>query len=140
MEWSYLTVLDDTSRPPRLLHKRLALSPHFFVELLTLVYRSNKEEKEDLLSEVDDGKRANIANQAYRLLNSWHGMPGMFDGALNAETLKAWVKEACSRCEANGRKEIGDQKIGETFAWAPADADGTGRCFRERGDRERAKR
>jgi hypothetical protein len=111
LEWAYLTVLDDTSRPPRLLHKRLALRPHFFVELLTLVYRSNKEDKDGLLSEVDEDKRANVANQAYRLLNSWKGMPGLVDGVLNPDTLKEWVQEARSLCEANGRKEIGDQKL-----------------------------
>jgi hypothetical protein len=125
LEWAYLTVLDDTSRSPRLLHKRLALSPHFFVELLSLVYRSNKEEKEGLLSKVDEDKRANVANQAYCLFNSWKGMPGLVDGVLNPDTLKAWVQEARSLCEGNGRKEIGDQKIGETFAWSPADPDGT---------------
>jgi hypothetical protein len=125
LEWSYLTVLEHTSRPPTLLHKRLAFSPHFFVERLTLVYRSNREEKDGLLSEVEEDKRANVANQAYRLLNSWQGMPGLVDGVLNADTLKAWVREARSLCEANGRMEIGDEKIGETFAWAPADPDGT---------------
>lgn len=125
LEWAYLLVLEHSSRPPNALHRRLASHPKFFVELLSLLYRStNEDDNADLPEGVDQEKLSTLATHAYRLLNSWHGMAGLEDGEIDEIALKNWIVEARGLCEHAGRKVIGDQKIGETFAWAPADPDG----------------
>jgi transcriptional regulator with XRE-family HTH domain len=129
LEWSYLLVLEHSSRPPKALHQRLAAHPEFFVELLSLLYRStNKNENADLAEGTDQEKRSTLATHAYRLLNSWHGMAGLKDSRVDEAALNKWIAEARALCEKAGRKEIGDQKIGETFAWASPDPDGTWPC------------
>jgi hypothetical protein len=140
LEWSYLLVLEYSLRPPKALHQRLATHPEFFVELLSLLYRStNKNENADSLEGVDQEKRSTLATHAYRLLNSWHGMAGLKDGKVDEAALNKWIVEARALCEKAGRKEIGNQKIGETFAWAPADPDGTWPCAAVRNAIEAAR-
>lgn len=140
LEWSYLLVLEHSSRPPKALHQRLATHPEFFVELLSLLYRSsNEDSSEDLLERVERERRSTLATHAYRLLNSWHGMAGLNDGEVDETAFSRWVAEARTLCEKAGRKKIGNQKIGETFAWAPADPDGTWPCLAVRNAIEAAR-
>jgi hypothetical protein len=49
-------------------------------------------------------------------------------GTLNAADLKAWVTEARSLCREYGRAEIGDERIGQILAAAPAGDDGIWPC------------
>jgi hypothetical protein len=87
LEWSYLLVLEHSSRPQKALHQRLATHPEFFVEL-SLLYRStNKDDDKDLHQGADQDKQSTLATHAYRLLNSWHGMAGLRDGKVDGAAL-----------------------------------------------------
>ena len=109
LEWSYLLVLEHSARPPKTLHQRLATHPEFFFELLSLLYRSTDEDDNaELLETADKEKQSALATHAYRLLNSWHGMPGLKDGKVDEDALKKWIAEARALCEKAGRKEIGN--------------------------------
>ncbi len=129
LEWVYLNVLEDSSRPPIMLHRQLATSPKFFVEVLSAVYRSSSDE-ENTEEEPDREReqKAAIASHAWTLLHSWHQVPGEKNGGVDGAVLEAWVNDARQLCEEAGRTDIGDEKIGEMLAWAPADEDGIWPC------------
>lgn len=139
LEWQFLNVLEDSSRPPRMLLRRLATSPEFFVEILSLVYRAADEEP---VEEPDPKKRANIqkmANHAHTLLRTWHHLPGQDGDRVEAKELDAWVDQARGLCAAVGRGDVADEKIGELFAHAPSDPDGAWPCLAVRSVIERIK-
>jgi hypothetical protein len=97
------------------------------VEVLSAVYRSSTEQ-ENTEDEADREQKAAIASHAWTLLQSWHQVPGEKNGEVDGPVLEAWVKEARRLCEEIGRTDIGDEKIGEMLAWAPADKDGIWPC------------
>jgi hypothetical protein len=133
LEWSYLKLLEYSRRPPKMLHGLLATSPEFFVEVLSAIYRSNRPDEEEQIPEGEEReRRAAIASNAFTLLNSWRLVPGLADRRIDAEALARWVSKARELCEKAGRKEIGEQKIGEILAHAPDDSDGTWPCLEVR--------
>jgi hypothetical protein len=69
--------------------------------------------------------RRNRARLAWDLLSTWHTTPGFqADGTLNATLLCSWFHDARRICASKGRARIGDTRIGEALAYAPADPDG----------------
>jgi hypothetical protein len=73
--------------------------------------------------EVTEAREAMI-ERAYRLLTSWHGIPGAADGGIDGGKLERWIKEARRLCKETGRTQVGDQHIGRMLAHAPPEADG----------------
>jgi hypothetical protein len=122
LEWAYLPLLIHSERQPKLLHQELSRNPLFFVEVLTFLYRSDKEEDNILEPSVEDQTRARLALE---LLESWEQVPGLSeDGKIIPEQIKTWVEQARKACHENNRGDIGDHVIGEILAYAPADANG----------------
>jgi hypothetical protein len=120
LEWAYLPLLIHSKRQPKLLHQELSQNPLFFVEILTFLYRSDKEEDNVLEPSVEDKTRARLALE---LLESRKKIPGLDeDGKIIPEQTKKWVKQAREACLACGRSAIGDRKIGKILAYAPADS------------------
>ena len=120
LEWIYFNVLEHSDRPPRTLHKALAASPEFFVELLCAVFLPSADSGvvESEASSEDEAKR--IAEQAYRVLHQWSRIPGSSeDGEINGELLEAWVSDVRRRCVKVGRGKIGDERIGDILSAAP---------------------
>lgn len=130
IEWNFLGVLDEHSgRAPKRLHRHLCESPKFFVELLTLLYRSKHEpENGHTTTSADDGPAA-IANQAWRLLHDWKLLPGTKDdGSIDEDILRTWCDEARRLATDCGRTEVCDSHLGQLFAHAPNDTDGKWPC------------
>lgn len=129
LEWSYLPVLKHSDRKFAL-HRMMADSPDFFVDLITKVFRArgeateaNAEEEED--ETTPDEATRNIALNAYRLLDSWKFVPGLNeDGQLDADKLRAWVSRARAELSRLKRRAVGDSQIGRVLAYSPAHADG----------------
>jgi hypothetical protein len=120
LEWAYLPLLIHSERQPKLLHQELSQNPLFFVEVLTFLYRSDKEEDNALEPSVEDQTRARLALE---LLESWEKVPGLGeDGKIIPEQIKTWVEQAREACLTSGRGAIGDQEIGKILAYAPADS------------------
>ncbi|MEX0629306.1 MAG: hypothetical protein WD508_01505 [Chloroflexota bacterium] len=120
LEWQYLPLLRHSDRPAKLLHAELSRDPDFFVTVLSWLFRSEEEEPREL-SESDQLR----AHYAFELLNSWQRVPGMReDGTVDAAALCEWVDAARAALAANGRGEIGDQRIGHILRCAPAGEDG----------------
>jgi hypothetical protein len=125
LEWAFLPLFRFTDRPPVTLHKALATSPKFFVDVLCVLYRPT-EDSGVIEPPPDAPERARaIASQAYDLLRSWRRLPGMTnDSILDAVALEEWVKEVRILCAQVGRSEIGDHHIGQILSAAPPAADG----------------
>ena len=125
LEWVFLPLFRFTDRPPLTLHKALATSPKFFVDVLCTLYRPTEESGVEEPSPDNPEHAQAIASQTYDLLNLWHRLPGMADdGVLDAAALEGWVKEVRILCAQVGRREIGDYHIGQVLAAAPHAADG----------------
>lgn len=124
LEWALLPVLDRFDRKPKALHRLLADSPEFFVEVVSLVYSAEGDDVE----EVEETDRLQ-AQTGYSLLNSWRRVPGQGDdGKVDGTKLRDWVTAACTGLEQVGRSGIGHQVIGQVLSGCPSDEDGTWPC------------
>ncbi|MCW9708052.1 hypothetical protein [Fodinibius salsisoli] len=119
LEWLYLQVLTSygSIRKPKLLHKELAKNPKFFVDVLSWIYKSDKEDKDKSLSEEQLKKRAEYT---YDLLSTWNRIPGTDESNnLNYEFLRDWIEESRKIANERGYLEIADLQIGKVLAEYP---------------------
>jgi transcriptional regulator with XRE-family HTH domain len=124
-EWAFLPLFRFSGRPTSALHKLLARSPAFFVEVLSSLYKPSKDSGIEEPPPADPERAMAIASQAYELLRAWRRIPGTRDDqTIDVAVLEAWVTEVRSLCAKVGRAAIGDQQIGQILSGAPPDADG----------------
>lgn len=128
LEGAYLGLLDGRQASPVTLHAMLRDNPEFFVELLGLIFRPKNEPEEARkeVSEEDQGR----AQNAYRLLMSWRDVPGSReDRTVDEKAVLGWVQKARALAEGRGLLEVCDLRIGEVFAHAPAEIEGSWPCI-----------
>lgn len=125
LEWTYLSVLENSRRPPKVLLRALSNQPALFVQMLSAVFKAS-EESGVIEPEPEDPEHARaIATQAYRLLKLWDHIPGTReDGTIDGKALETWIKQAHALCDAVGRRSIGDSQIGNLLSASPMGADG----------------
>jgi hypothetical protein len=126
LEWRYLALLDGHPTLPHTLFRMLGRKPSFFADLLASVFRSRDEPRNDK-RELSRNERATAEN-AYRLLTSWHILPGSNGEKVDADELSDWVRTARGLCRESGRLEVCDSRIGELLAYAPQEEDGSWPC------------
>jgi len=118
-EFAFFRVLEHT-RPPKALAIALATQSDLFVDLSKRVYRG-KHDAPRKATELEQ----RLANQAWWVLNGWHGFPGQReDGTLDANTMHSWVTSARFALSECDRADIGDELIGQAFAYSPVGSDG----------------
>jgi hypothetical protein len=119
LEWQLLPALGYDARSP-ILERRLAREPHFFVELVSLVYKPRGAEMPEDVPE-------HVAKNAYRLLHQWRTPPGSTEeaGTIDSDVLDAWIVEARRLLAEADRREVGDIEIGKVLSYARGDEDGT---------------
>ena len=118
-EFAFFRLLEHT-RQPKVLYTALANQPEFFVDLAKRVYRGKNEPPRE-----QDDNAAQLARQAWWVLNGWTGFPGRSAGGeIDPAVLVEWVKTARLLLSESDRADIGDELIGQTFAHAPAGEDG----------------
>ena len=129
IEWAFLPALDRFHRQPRALHRLLSVSPDFFVEVLSLVYRrENEEPGGDDAGELSPGdqQRARIG---YELLGDWRGVPGQQAGGdIDEDHFREWMFVVQARLRDVGRYGIGLHVLGQVLSGSPSDPDGTWPC------------
>ncbi len=122
LEWIYLPLLVNSKRQPKLLYKELSKDPSFFVQILKFVYKSENDRDE---SAGIDQATVNRAKLGYKLLESWHQVPGLQeDGTVSLDELRNWVLQAREASQEAGRGKIADVQIGHVLAYAPTSPDG----------------
>ena len=119
LEWQYLPLMRHSKRSSKTLHRSLSENPSFFVEVLKAVYRSKTETEVSAETTDNDPLKEQMVRQAYELLQSWHGIPGMENGIIDAAKLESWIAEA--RRLADEEERIGpcDVYIGKMLAYSP---------------------
>jgi hypothetical protein len=124
VEWAYLRLLDhgrDTR--PKILERRMANEPDFYLEVIRLVFRS-KNDDQQVRTEATEGEKA-IASNAYRLLNRWQRPPGLADdGHFDPKCLNGWLDEVKRKSTASGHFDISMSVLGQVMTHAPADPGG----------------
>jgi transcriptional regulator with XRE-family HTH domain len=127
LEWTYLALLDGHPTNPKILHEWLEENPQFLAELLRILFRRSDEREER--PEPSESDRAR-AMQVYRLLNSWHHVPGTrSDGSVDEDYLRRWIVSVQTLAEKDGRREVADIRIGNVLAYAREESDGTWPCI-----------
>jgi hypothetical protein len=129
LEWSYLTALEHTKRKLRLFDA-MADAPDLFVDLVTRIYRPRQTEEEEEGGDEKpiqppDEAAAQIAHNAWLLLNRWNIVPGTQEGGgIDPAKLRNWVATARKKLRVLNRAEVGDIHIGHILAASPPDRDG----------------
>jgi hypothetical protein len=123
VEWAYLPILNqNTDSSPKLLEQRLLREPAFFCEVIRLVY---KPEKNEHPSEEPTKERAEVAANAYHLLNGWRTPPGFQSGgSYDGEALNRWLEAVKRECAETGHLEIAMTIVGHSLIHAPSDSSG----------------
>lgn len=120
IEWLFLEFLAsyESSRKPILLYEELANNPRFFIEVLTLLYKSEKEDEQE--EDTPDELKVYRVRNAYKLLRYWEKVPGV-DNEYNIDEkfLKGWIEEARGLADKSGRLKVADIHIGKILAQYP---------------------
>lgn len=118
LEWQLLPALGLESSG-RILQRRLARAPSFFVEILSLCFKPASGDEQT-------GVRPEVVQNAFRLLLDWKHIPGSDEigGQVNAGELRAWYGEARTQLLEADRLSIGEEYIGKVLAWSYTDSDG----------------
>lgn len=123
IEWVYLALLNSyNGAKPKTLEARLATDPDFFCEVIQLSYRSTLESGE---TKRADDSAADMALNAYRLLNEWKVLPGTQpDGSFSATNFESWLSRIREVCGASGHLEVALREIGQVLVYSPSDPNG----------------
>lgn len=121
LEWRFLPAL-RLGRDDSALYRALSTSPQFFVEVISMLYKSDGPDREEA-RRVDP----QVIGNAWRLLREWKRVPGYSDEERRVvlDDLVAWVAEVRALLEQSGRLDVGDLQIGQVLAHAPSNEDGT---------------
>lgn len=125
IEWSYLPLLERTlglGATPRALEWRLANDPVFYCQLISAVFRSDKDA--DSARDVSDAEKR-LAQNAYRLLHGWRTLPGLSDGVVfSGDAFSEWLSTVKRLSLESGHFRIAMSQFGHVLAHSPADPQG----------------
>lgn len=117
-EYVYLPLIEGSVKGLAV-HKFLATEPSEYIGILKNVYAGKSDKPIESPTEQD----RNRAKMSYRLLKSFHTLPGEnADGEINATVLRDWVLEVRRLAIESDRSEIADELLGQLLAHAKADA------------------
>jgi hypothetical protein len=126
IEWAYQAILHGTLASPVTLHRMLQTHPEFFAEVLSAIYRAEHEQPAPDYAPNAEAKAR--AESAYRLLHSWHSLPGQKGEEVDADNLMNWITKARQLCNQQDRLGICDFQLGNLFAYCPNESDGSWPC------------
>ena len=119
LEWGYQPFL-KYQRTPKLLHELMGKDPAFFLEILSFMYTSNKEERTSLPTPEEKDR----AHRAYQLFESWRRIPGsQEDGSIDFPALKSWTEQVRELGTLKGMLSSVDGQVGHLLAHSPRGED-----------------
>ncbi|MFA7207006.1 MAG: hypothetical protein WC102_11835, partial [Saccharofermentanales bacterium] len=135
LEWMYISVLTSLSSRigPKNLHNDMSNNPSTFVDVLSMVYKprfdDHTHKDEDQEKEQIDAVGERVAESAFKLLNSWHLIPGKTpEGTIDVSKLKTWIDDVTTLSQQRGFYEVALCKIGNVLSYAAGEADGQWPC------------
>ncbi len=123
VEVAYLPLLDHQfGGTPKTLEFRLASDPAFFCDVISLVFRSDREKDGDRQpTELDRSAARNV----YQLLHAWKTVPGVGrDGSFDGDAFVKWLSAAKQRTTDSGHVNVAMSQIGHVLPYSPPDTDG----------------
>lgn len=114
IEWAYLALLDRYSgAKPKTIEKRLSENPDLFMEVIELVYRSEKQpEKKKIVN------KESVLN-ARLLLDLWKRPPGkQDDGTFCEEELNKWFAGVKDKSKESGHYKVAMTRIGHVLFYS----------------------
>lgn len=123
VEWAYLSLLDrhggEGEGEPKTLYKRLSTTPNFYSEVISILYKSKKENVEP--ADVPE----TIISNSWKLLHNWNRPPGLNDDdSFDDKKFTKWYQDVLEICAQTGHTEIAKIKIGEVLFYTPPDPNG----------------
>ena len=130
LEFAYLPLFDQTDHGIPNLEELIAKSPDFYFQAIRCIYkRADGTEDWSELGFNDREQFEKVTSNFDELLYQVRRMPGVdSQGEINPIALKDWLRQVRRLCEQFDRADIGDLKIGEFLARAPANDDGVWPC------------
>jgi len=115
-EYVYLPLIEGSVKGLSI-HALLAKEPAEYVGIIKDVFVSKDVERDPNPSEEERTK----AKLSYRVLKSFHTIPGDNDGIIDEPTLHAWVVKVRTLAAESGRGDIADEFVGQLLAHAKPD-------------------
>jgi hypothetical protein len=129
LEWNFLRLLDRAGSGPLVLYRWLASHPAFFIEMLSCLYRSDKDEREAAMHLEPENHRIIQAESASHLLHEWRLIPGtQVDGSIDETQLRSWITEARALAKDGGYLGACDSTLGGLLSHSQEDLDGSWPC------------
>lgn len=118
LEFPFVEVLRGSERGISGLEKMVATSPELFVEMLAWCYKRNDGAEDPLELRIEDPARHKIlVSHAISILDTVGSVPKRdATGAIDGEALLDWVDQVRRLCTSHGRREVGDEYIGQLLA------------------------
>jgi len=123
IEWAYFDLLDTRyGGQTTILQKYLSTKPSFLLDILKLLYRSEKETENNIQAKKNIDA---IQSNARQLLDKWKNIPGTTDDNTFSESLLSdWFSSVKKLCNEEGYLERAMFYIGNVFYYAPQDVNG----------------
>ncbi len=130
LELAFIGALDYSKHGIPNLERQIEEWPILFVQALAYIFKRSGDGQDPPEWQFEDaGQRDAAATAAYRFLEGVSRIPGTAsDDTIDAQHLLHWVKEVRSLCAEHGRADVGDRRIGQLLAKAPADQSGVWPC------------
>ena len=123
IEWAYLDLLDiHYGKEAITLHKYLSTEPSFLLNILKLLYKSDKE---DETKSIIKEKSQVAINNAWQLLHEWKNVPGVNDNNIFSESFfMEWFNKVKEICAEEGYLYVAMYQIGKILYYTPKDENG----------------
>ena len=126
IEFAYLEQLEFSDYGIPNLEDLVVSSPQFFADMIALVYKRNDGQEEDVDAAAGYSTRGETLKlKTLGILRRLRRIPGADEeGVVNVRALNDWLARARELCASLGRREAGDQQIGEWLSHSPKGNDG----------------
>lgn len=129
LEWPFAEFFDDLKRyisSPFAMHRILQKDPQLFAQLVCFLYKREDNGPAPESEGISEEPLKMRAHAAYKVLDSWHTIPGQKDdGSVDETELVDWIEMARKKCAESKHLTVCDIHIGMLLAYTPADPDGT---------------
>ncbi len=126
LELPFISILRHNGRPNPALYRKIAKDPALFADLIALAYKRSDGQTDTVANEPATQISEEILTQIIVGEGEVPGKTG--DGAVDYESLSAWVNEARRLCAERDRAAVGDNFIGHLLAKSPTGKDGVRPC------------
>jgi addiction module HigA family antidote len=132
LEFLFIDALDSEQSEHNIpnLECQIAESPALFVQAVALAYKRSDEKEDPPECRIENPEqREAVASASYRLLDRIKRIPGTDEnGKIDAAALAAWLAEVRRLCSEVARADVGDYRLGQLLAKAPAGESGIWPC------------